>query len=302
MSSMPLRSSALSALACLALVACGAPEPPAGDYPAVSHDASAADDVEVADSGPASELVPDGTWVMWHETSTCVKVLSIHLESVTQTLLLVKLQSSPGGVVQHSSRDCLIEQTPIVGVSTTIPLAVVESIPPQNYVAVLSGSQPGATYSTQRNVELWAMNLTDPEFEELPKDASDPRVYDQDNDGNPGATLILGANQCSMYVVQRAIAQWNGKVESGTRIAGMGNNLTTQIVLGATGGFCASQYDTRNPPDTARFVMQRVDGLHGALNLDTNQDGEVDCEEVRAYGSAPFGPREPDNARCEPEP
>ena len=146
------------------------------------------------------------------------------------------------------------------------------------------------------------MNLTDPEFEELPKEATDPRVYDQDNDGNPGATLILGANQCSMYVVQRAIAQWNGKVESGTRIAGMGNNITTQIVLGATGGFCASQYDTRNPPDTARFVMQRVDGLHGALNLDTNQDGEVDCEEVRAYGSAPFGPREPDNARCEPQP
>ena len=129
-----------------------------------------------------------------------------------------------------------------------------------------------------------------------------PAAIDQDGDGNPGATLVLGANQCSMYVVQRAIAQWNGKVESSIRIAGVGNNATTQVVLGATGGFCASQFDTRNPPDSARFVLQRVDGRYGAPNLDTNGDGQIDCEEVRAYGSEPFGPRQPDNERCKSQP
>ncbi|HNS98819.1 MAG TPA: hypothetical protein PLJ27_10330 [Polyangiaceae bacterium] len=289
-------------LACLWLSACDPPEPPAGEYPAVFRDAAATSDAEAADSGPNSDLVADGTWLLWHETSTCVKALSVDLESVTQTLLLVSLSSDVGGVVHHTSRDCLIEQTPIVGVATTIPLQVVETIPPQNYVAVLSGSHEGATYSTQRIIELWGLHLDDPEFEELPKDPLDSRVYDQDGDGNPGATLVLGANQCSMYVVQRAIAQWNGKVESSIRIAGVGNNATTQVVLGATGGFCASQFDTRNPPDSARFVLQRVDGRYGAPNLDTNGDGQIDCEEVRAYGSEPFGPRQPDNERCKSQP
>ena len=34
------------------------------------------------------------------------------------------------------------------------------------------------------------------------------------------------------------------------------------------------------------------------MNLDTDGDGSVSCDEVGAYGVAPFGPREPDNAVC----
>lgn len=285
-------------VASAALAACSAPEPPVGDFPPVSHDAAVAEDASARDASSSAELVPDGTWLVWNETSTCVKVLSTELESVTETLLLAKLESSPGGVVRVTSRACLIEQTPIVGVATSMPLALVETIPSASYVALLGGTTPGSAYTTQRIIELWGLRLTEPEVEPLPKEASDPRVYDQDHDGNPGVTLVLGDGQCSMYVVQRAIAEWSGAIESATRIAGTGSNITRQVVLGATGGFCSSQYQTRNPPGSARFALERIDGRDGALDLDTNRDGELDCAEVRAYGTAAFGPRAPDNARC----
>jgi hypothetical protein len=51
-------------------------------------------------------------------------------------------------------------------------------------------------------------------------------------------------------------------------------------------------------PNTSRFVIQRADGKYGAEDLDTNHDGQLDCDEVRAYGTAPFGPRAVNNANC----
>ena len=51
-------------------------------------------------------------------------------------------------------------------------------------------------------------------------------------------------------------------------------------------------------PNRSRFVIMRADGKYGSQNLDTNQDGQLDCDEIRAYGTAPFGPRAVNNAYC----
>lgn len=284
------------------LPACGAPEPPSGDYPDVARDSGTTSDSGSPDVVAGNELIAGGTWVMWYETLTCVQVLSIAIETVTQTLQLASLEQEPGGVLRHKVRNCRVEQTPVLSVVTSIPQPLVDSLDPREWIGVLDGNLAGSNYFSQRSTELWGLTLQDPELEELPTVPTDPRVFDQDHDGNPGVTLDLGTNLCSMYVVQRAISQWKGKVDSAIQLSGTGNNQTTQIALGGTGGFCASQFKTTNPPDSARFVLRRVDGQHGSVNIDSNQDGVIDCEDVRAYGSAPFGPREPDNARCETPP
>jgi len=281
------------------LPACGAPEPPSGDYPDVTRDGGTTADTGSSDVVVGDELMAGGTWMMWYETSTCVQVLSVAIETVTQTLQLASVEQEPGGVLRHKIRNCRVEQTPILGVTTTIPLLLVESLEPREWLGVVDGNRTGASYFSQRSTELWGLKLQDPEHEELPTAPTDPRIFDQDGDGQPGVTLDLGTNLCSMYVVQRAISQWKGKIDSAIQVSGIGNNLTTQISLGGTGGFCASQFKTTNPPDSARFVLRRVDGQHGSVNIDSNQDGVIDCEDVRAYGSEPFGPRPPDNTRCE---
>ncbi|MBI5533356.1 MAG: hypothetical protein HY898_11605 [Deltaproteobacteria bacterium] len=284
----------------LIVASCSVPTPPDGDYPPLQGaDAGSDADAAAADTSGGGPLVADGTWLMWHETATCVEVMSVNIEALTETLAVVQLQRDPGGVIHHTYRNCSIEQTPIVGVATKIPQAVVDTIPVRDYIAILDADAVGSAYATQVSIELWGVKLADPELDVMPTDPADPRIYDQDNDGKPGVTLDLGNGQCTMEVIQRGTFQWKGTIESSTRISGGGYNLTQQIVLHASSGFCSSQFHTWNPPNTARFAIMRADGKSGAINLDTNQDGVVSCEEVRAYGSAPFEPRKVDNKRCQ---
>jgi hypothetical protein len=295
-----LRSASFALLALLGAAACGPPDPPQGEFldnlAALSPGDAGAPDAE-GGSSAGDRISLDGTWALWTETSSCLK-LGVQFESLTEAVGLAHLDAKPGSVVAHTFRNCIIEQTPILGLATVIPRPVVDSIPVRTFVAVLDGTAVGSAYMTQLDVELWAVNLSDPYDEALPTTGDDPRVYDQDGDGKPGATLVLGNDACRMYVVQRGLQQWKGTVLSPTSIAGGGISTSEQKVLGATSGFCATQYDVWYPNGAARFALVRVDGKHGAPNLDGDGDGVVSCDEVRAWGTAPFGPRKPDNERC----
>jgi len=306
--SMFLRRCSLVALAPAALLAsCSPLEPPPGDYPAVSHDAGDAGlDAPQETSGGSGTITPDGTWLFWYETATCVNVMGVAIESLTwgATVLWMEPQADSGtngtngSIVKQRIRTCYYEQTPIVGVATSIPRQLIDRIPEVEFLAILDDTSAGSGYETQVKVELWGTKLTDPRNEDLPTSKDDPRVYDMDEDGQPGVTLDLGDGECKMSVVERTISQWKGVVESDTRIGGGGYNHVAQNVLEATGGFCSSQFETWHMPNRSRFVIMRADGQHGAENLDTNQDGQIDCDEVRAYGTAPFGPRSVNNAYC----
>ncbi len=290
----------LGALA-LGATACGPGTPPAGAFPDIVADASTPSDAGADGVSPDAqepELVGDGTWLLWAETSSCVGIGRLGLQGLTEALGLVELTYEPGGVLRHAFRKCHVQQTPILGMATTIPDAVSQSVPERSYVGLVDSLAVGSGYQTQLDVELWGVHLTDPKNEVLPTDPSDPRVYDQDGDGHPGVSLVLGDNTCQMYVVQRGLMKWNGQVVSPTRIEGGGSSTSQQVVLASTGGFCATSYDTWFPPDDARFALVRVDGKHGAMNLDTDGNGEVSCDEAEAYGVDAFGPRQPDNEVC----
>lgn len=72
--------------------------------------------------------------------------------------------------------------------------------------------------------------LTDVVNEELPADATDPRVFDQDEDGNPGLTLLLdGVLRGQLYIVQRDYNSYSGPQVSADRVEGLaswGNDIT----------------------------------------------------------------------------
>lgn len=306
---MPLRHCVCSVLTCLSaasLGSCSPLEPPAGDYPAVSHDAAitidAGADGGSDDAGGTGTLTPDGTWLFWYETATCVNAMGVAIESLTWGATVMWMEPVAGGangsLVKQRIRTCYYEQTPIVGVATAIPMALIDTIPEVEFLAILDSPEVGSAYQSQVKVELWGAHLTDPRYEELPTAKDDPRVYDMDKDGVPGVTLVLGGGECNMAVVERTIAQWKGVVQAPTRIGGGGYNHVAQNVLQASGGFCSSQFETWHMPDQSRFVIMRADGKYGSENLDTNQDGQLDCDEVRAYGTAPFGPRAVNNAFC----
>ena len=290
---LPLASSAL-----IMMLGCFAPDPPAGAYPPLTreeHEASCQDG-----GAPSSEarLTVDGTWLLWHESSTCVHVGAVDVETISETLALVQLDEQQDSVVHHTIKSCVIEQSPITGMAIEIPRALIDALPPRSFLGILDGQEPGSGYATEKTIELWGMQLQAPASDALPTESSDPRVVDQDGDGNTGVTVLVGDGACMAFLVRRRASQWKGSVEGATRISGSADDRTEVVVLQSSGGFCHSEFYTWTPQGADRFVLERADGKHGAADLDLDRDGRVTCGEIEANGTASFGPREPDNERC----
>ncbi len=227
---------------------CGSPPAPEGVFPALS--AGEDSGVTPADEGPwdagaSAVLVPEGTWVLWTETATCVSTMGVVVEGLSESLSLVRLQDLGGGLVRRTLRNCLIRQTPVLGIVTEIPDAMAEAIPEREYLGVLEGGWPGAAYLTQESVELWGLMLADPWGEPLPDSADDPRVWDMDRDGKPVVTLPVGPGLCEVHVIQRGFSAWSGRVEGPDRITGRGRAQGEERFLGATSGFCLAPSETR---------------------------------------------------------
>lgn len=291
-------------VAAVVLAGCGPPPAPEGLFPGVTTGGDR--EVVQADPGPgdagAGGLVADGTWVLWTETATCVATMGIVVEGLSESLGVVMLRDLGRGLVSHALRNCLIRQTPVLGILTEIPDAMAEAIPEREYLGVLEGGGVGAAYLSQESVEMWGLALADPWGDPLPDSADDPRVWDMDGDGKPGVTLPVGPGLCEVWVVQRSFSRWSGRVESPGRIAGGGQARGEERVLGATSGFCLAENHVRYLDARHRFVLMRADGRHGSPDLDRDGNGRVTCDEVRSYGLDPFGPRQPDDAHCREDP
>ena len=98
------------------------------------------------------------------------------------------------------------------------------------------------------------------------------------HDGQPGVTVInsVGGEQ---HITFRNRGDTRGVVESGNRIVGAEvgdmSALPESSVLGVGNGFLP---EFESVPSV--FEVVRVDGRDGAPDLDTNGDGEVDCDEI----------------------
>ncbi len=133
--------------------------------------------------------------------------------------------------------------------------------------STLSFIQPRTTY-------LRGVRLQDPEKDPLPTDPKDPRIFDQDDDGKPGMTIvasIMGLLNAEIYVIQR---DWNilrGRLTSNTTLDGLVEWGSEQVILGATNPIFLNP----NPvfpdpnPNNSFFRSTRV------------SDG-TSCEQIRA--------------------
>jgi hypothetical protein len=136
------------------------------------------------------------------------------------------------------------------------------------------------------------VELDDPMNETLPESAEDPRVIDQDGDGEPGMTVrVEGIISGDIYVAQRNWKVFCGDLVSGDettgsedapRIAGNIRWGMDQRVLGASSGLLNRQTDSVPHPDLARntFEIVPIDPAWG-------------CDDIEAHADALFPPSPP---------
>lgn len=187
-----------------------------------------------------------------------------------------------------SYRTCDVTFPPVTSIVGTITNqatdAFYQAIPVVEQSFSMPSGELGAEYAPPPSIVVVGAALTDPEHEELPTEAEDPRVEDTDGDGRPGVTVenSLGGLQ---NIVFRNIGKAGGRVLSSNRIVGdqLGDLLATTetSVFGIGGAFL---------PDTSALgsvvELVRIDGRYGAHQADVDGDGAISCTEAKDAAAA----------------
>jgi len=139
----------------------------------------------------------------------------------------------------ETSEVCAVQVPPMGEVEVTFPQALIDGIPTVESARELDRNEAGAVYENVGDplIQLIAWHpdgdaATDP----VPTDASDPRVFDMDNDGLPGATALIDVSILSgeMYVVARTLITVDGTVVDEDLISGTVDAQSQQNTLGAS--------------------------------------------------------------------
>jgi hypothetical protein len=127
------------------------------------------------------------------------------------------------------------------------------------------------------------IRLDDPANEPLPTDPEDPRIVDDDGDGQPGVTVTIdiGAGIVGeIYIARREIFSYDAALTEPDLITGTVTDESEQLVVGANNPlFLASDANWVQHPDPAKsFIMLKRVG------------SDWDCERLEAERDALFPP------------
>jgi hypothetical protein len=191
-----------------------------------------------------------------------------------------------GNTVTEVSEACAVLIPQMGKIQVTFPEALVSSIPDIHTVRTLETNSVGDPYENNDDplIQLIAWNPSsgDPENEELPQDENDSRIYDQDGDGQVGATanihVDLGSGiDCDIYVVARTVIRVDGSVVSPTEISGDASSVSAdQVTLDATNFLC----------QTGAEITQLAGSTFKKVKL---SDPNMTCAQIVAQMDSIFG-------------
>ncbi|MCA9544853.1 MAG: hypothetical protein KC613_10700 [Myxococcales bacterium] len=302
----------------LLAVGCAEVERGVGVFPerdAVGFDGGLISDGGRGDASMATAELEDpvGTWAVFIEDRKCLSAVGAKVENIIWSWFRVEVVDARAPddtgvrVLRQTGELCTQELSPLIGgLRTIVPDAVVNALDVQPWGAFLQGSAAGSGYLTSEWLDLWGAEGVSP-GEPVPSEVDDPRVIDLDGDGNPGVSFVVGnaagGEACRVFVVQRTKYEMTGVVVDSSRIEGAVDSVIEQNVLDSTSPLCGGSNEYVVSPSPSRFVMIRVDGKGGGLDLDLNDDGTVDCAEIAEgqqilMGGGMVQRVDPDNEVC----
>lgn len=253
------------------------------------HNQQAPDAGETDTNGdPESDTDPDpggstddlsGTWAQLINISALSDIPFVG-EVENETISIQKLTIEQEGLdLSITAETCsiILQSTPALA-ETIIPDAFIQSLEIATRPGTLTVDGDRVEVFFPTFVEVRGANLDDPINDPLPTEADDPRVFDQDEDGNPGLTVrVTGLLDGEIYVVQRGANELTGVVEGSDRFDGLVTWENEQEVLGADNPLLDSNPETVvNPDPTASFFRT------------TRVPADADCAALVADADALF--------------
>jgi len=254
---MTLRAYAGGFLISLAWLGCGDDSEPAVDTITPDTVEVSETTTEVDGSGPTGEV--DGRWAML-ETQTALVTTQL-LGTQVQTSQSYYLADLADGQMTVTLCDWLTEDASKL-TTTRMGDKVLGSLGPFVRAYSVTPAGAGFDFTVTSGIALRGVTLTDLTNEAMPTEGTDARVIDQDEDDKPGITLIVqGTVNGALYVAHRHIAALDGALESDTRISGLTDWTTEQVIFGSDPALISAQKPvaiTHPDASLSHFVMVKV--------------------------------------------
>jgi hypothetical protein len=191
--------------------------------------------------------------------------------------------SEVDGQIIDSGEFCFSEQRTDQPIETSLSDAGTQAIKPPDTpveIDVVDGRLRVQRPATPTPVGI---RLDDPAQESLPTDPADPRIVDDDGDGNPGVTVTIRVSDDltgELYIARREIFAFEALLVAPDRLEGTVTDDSEQLVIGASDPiFASSDGEWVQNPDLAKspIILVRV-------------DEEWDCDRLAAERDALFPP------------
>jgi hypothetical protein len=172
---------------------------------------------------------------------------------------------------------CFSEQRTDQPIETSLSDAATRAIrPPPTPVDVATNNNT-LTISRPATPTPVGIRLDDPANEQLPTDPNDPRIVDDDGDGNPGITVTIQVTPDltgELYIARREIFAYEAAQVAPDRLEGSVTDDSEQLVIGASDPLFLADSDWRQYPDPTKspIILIRVDDTWGCEQLAAERD------------------------------
>lgn len=207
--------------------------------------------IPLADGARSPDPLPEGPYASRQRVASVAEMRPRRkLARVFTTSLVLHFVRHVNGEILVGTRYCAVRQTPLGNVRTEIGPGFVSAIPEWESRARVTGPPEGPwEVEIETETVLLGAELSDPETDQLPDDASDHRVIDADADGNPGVTVtVSGMFGGQVYLVQRLVRGLRGTLTADWRMDGLVTGRSEQEVVGAS-SMILSIFTPRFRPD-----------------------------------------------------
>lgn len=177
---------------------------------------------------------------------------------------------------------CFSEQRTDQPIQTSLSDAATQAIRPPPTPVEVDRSDAALVIRRPPTPTPVGIRLDDPANEPLPTDPDDPRIVDDDGDGEPGITVTIEVSADlvgELYIARREVFAYEATLVTPDRLEGTVSDESEQLVIGASDPIFLRESDWRQHPDPTRspIILQRV-------------DASWDCERLAAERDALFPP------------
>jgi len=221
----------------------------------------------VAETVAAKALAPEpdlsGTWYLRMRTATNAKIRFLGNTYVRSTThLLVRIENRSDGLYQ-SQQTCIVDTRPSRNITKTVlPEAFVAHLAQKTYPISVTKAEDG-TWSYDADLQQQFVGYHGHLAPDgIPKNAKHPAVYDWDEDGKPGASVLVDIpiiGHIRIYLVQTNHTFLKGSIDGPDDISGKTiQGLLGQRTIGADNRLLAASPNLSIGTGHDAFEMIRI--------------------------------------------